>query len=136
MRLEWTDSWSVGVPRLDEEHRQLIDLINELRSLHEDGIEGRERQVRIHSVMSELSWYAESHFRFEEGLMANAEYPDLVAHRASHLLFRVQLSKLATEVKDGSADLLDLYGFLAGWIRFHVLESDLQYAPFLLAVNE
>lgn len=136
MKLEWMDSWSVGVQQLDQEHRQLIDLINELRVTHEVGLKGSERQIKIHEVVSELIWYAENHFRFEESLMAAAGYPDLAAHRKSHLLFRVQLSNLAMSFHGEEGDLLDLYGFLAGWIRFHVLETDQLYSPFLQAINQ
>ncbi len=129
--LVWQASWSVGDPRLDREHQGLVALINALRVAREQELQDLDLEVFVHQVVSELVAYAEDHFRFEEGLMAEAGYPDLGHHREGHLHFRQQVADMAGRVNDHPQALEDFHTFLAAWLKHHILEQDQRYVPYL-----
>ena len=78
--IEWSEDMSVGVARLDEHHRRLIDLTNQLGSAIADG----DPEHTTGAVLGELVRYVYYHFGEEERLMEQAAYGGLDAHRCHH----------------------------------------------------
>lgn len=60
----WDDSYGVKVRRLDDEHKQLFSIINQL---HEGMKAGRGKDV-MQNVLNQLLSYTEQHFADEEAL--------------------------------------------------------------------
>ena len=61
----WREAYSVRIPQIDAQHKQLVGLINELHAamLKGDGNDALRR------IFSELVRYAESHFSCEEAML-------------------------------------------------------------------
>lgn len=70
--LEWKSEYSVGVERLDAQHRKLFDYFNQLDAAMQ---KGRGREV-IGQVLANLASNTREHFRQEEDLMRRAAFPD------------------------------------------------------------
>ena len=62
MLLEWTEELSVGVPSIDEQHKVLIRLLNELF----DATQAERGQTLLGKVLNELADYTVYHFQYEE----------------------------------------------------------------------
>ena len=78
--MPWKDSYSVNVKSIDEQHKKLVSIINELNNamLYEKG-----RSV-IGKVLKDLVDYTVSHFDYEEKLMEKNGYSDLENHKQIH----------------------------------------------------
>jgi hemerythrin-like metal-binding protein len=126
--IEWDDSYSVGVKALDIQHQRIVRLINVL-------IEAGAAEVNselVSDTLTEMTQYAEDHFRIEEGLLASHDYPQLDEHREEHLEFRQRIAELALETMEGRPTVaLELLAFLRELWHGHVLETDMLYKRFL-----
>lgn len=127
-RLEWKQTYSVGVTALDDDHRQLIDIINQIDQAGRFGLP-------LDHVLHDLAHYARSHFEREEDLLRSAGYPDLGAHSAEHQSFiewlrGIERSVAATPGANGPiADMLGAY--LRNRLINHILVVDMRYRDFL-----
>lgn len=70
--IEWSDALSVHVPVIDNEHRQLIGIINSLYN----AIENKKEDITTEETMEQLMGYIRTHFVTEERLMSQYQYPD------------------------------------------------------------
>lgn len=126
--VRWAELYSVGIAQIDEQHKRLIGLLNELWRAMMEG-HGRDQLGR---TLEALIQYTLTHFEFEEDLMREHHYPGLEAHRLQH-------EKLAGQVRAMQTDFLEGHGttprelmlFLQGWIVRHIVASDKKYAPHL-----
>lgn len=128
----WQDSYSVGVPVLDVQHKALIALINKLSE--QGGTAGM-----MGYVFDELEVYVRTHFKTEEELMAAYAYPDLDAHRRQHRAFEHWLRAVRQTYDSGThADLIaeSVNTFLRHWLINHILSADRAYKPLLGARPE
>lgn len=78
--LTWKSSYSVGVEAVDHEHRELIELINQL---HESLLEGGE-EPDVAAFLGEIFRGISAHFALEERFMRQHRYDRLAEHKAAH----------------------------------------------------
>jgi hemerythrin-like metal-binding protein len=133
MLLFWTRHLTVGVEEFDEDHRQLIKIINELEFAVKSAVDGKVDTIEIEIALHRLENYSMYHCGEEERLLEATGYPDLDAHKLEHAHYREMLGDLKQRLL-GSTDLahaLDLIGFVYGWVTNHVNVTDKQYAQFL-----
>lgn len=125
----WHPSLSVGIAHLDDHHRRLIDLLNQLGAAVGAG---NPREV-TGLVLGELIRYVYYHFGEEERLMEAAGYDDLPAHRQSHRIMAEHVRSLEQHYdRDPSAVVAaELHAFLADWLVHHISSEDARYAPCL-----
>lgn len=126
--IEWSESLSVGIETIDEQHKRLIALINEL---HTAMLERRAKDVMGH-VFDELIEYTKSHFALEEQLFQEHGYPEEAAHVADHHRIAKKVLELKQEFDEGNtAVTLEVMRFLRDWFGNHIVGTDKKYAPFL-----
>jgi len=126
----WSDDYSVHVRIIDNDHKELVSLVNEL---HAAIVDGASEGVVGH-VIAGLARYANEHFEREEKLMAEYGFPALAAHREQHRLFTrvVAAFEKVQGAAPGDLDHDRLAVFLKDWLIHHILDLDRQYAPYLL----
>ena len=78
--IRWTDSMSIGIPDVDEEHRRFISRVNELDA----AIAARKDRREIERLIQDIIHEARSHFDDEARLLAERGYPDARLHSAQH----------------------------------------------------
>jgi len=128
--LDWCDRYSVSSPAMDQQHRKLFDLVNQLH----DAMKAGQAKAMMSRVLDELVAYTITHFAAEERMMAAASYPDLNAHVGEHRKLTDTVEKLNREVKAGTAGLtVELMEFLQHWLTNHIMQVDKKYSPFLNA---
>jgi len=136
--MEWNSSYSIGIPEADEDHRYLIDLINEL---HEATIRDSSRETvdaaideaaTMVAVLDELLAYASYHTSLEETYMQRLDYPDYDEHRKAHRMLADKVQAYRREFDDGKAILsMDIVRFLKDWLDSHLLDHDHRLGEFL-----
>ncbi len=125
----WKPEYSVGVQRLDAQHRQIFETINRLHW----AIQEKQQVQIVGSILSEMTAYVYSHLKEEEDLMQEYHYPDFEAHRASHKAFARKTEELIMRHEQTSfGDVsLDVLQFLKTWWINHIMGMDKKYVPYI-----
>jgi len=128
--LNWSPDLSVGVDALDDDHRQLFALVNQVH----DAIQAGCAEPLLAPLFDRLVDYAREHFRREEALMDEGHYPGLAAHREEHLLLATRVHELRRRFVGGSVENLnlELLVLFKTWLTSHIRISDLQYKPYVI----
>lgn len=126
--LQWSDKYSVGIDTFDQQHKQLIKLLNEL---HDAMMQGKGKEV-LGSILDGLVSYTKVHFQSEEKVMTRFAYADLYNHKEEHKKLTDQVIEFQTKFNSGQAVMsVPLMQFLKDWLTHHILETDKHYGPFL-----
>jgi hemerythrin len=125
--ITWSRNFSVGVDKIDKEHRGLIDLIN---LLHTEMLAGKSKDV-LGPVLDKLIVYTKTHFSTEESLFRTHGYPLAAAHKKEHETLTQKVLELQTELKSGKNVIsITVLNFLRDWLTNHILKQDLAYKLF------
>ncbi len=120
----WSEAMSVKVPRIDAQHKRLVELVN---TLYAEMIEkrGQEAQKRTIDGMVE---YAAAHFAHEEEAMRRFGFPGMVPHKAEHEAFTRKARELRQRADgDGFILTMEILDYLKGWLQRHIMGVDRQY---------
>lgn len=129
--LTWTEKLSVGVGMLDEDHKRLVGMVNELFDAMQAG-KGRDVLGRI---LDGLVQYTKIHFAHEESFFARTAYPAAAAHKQEHDALTQQVVEVQRKYAAGgdAALSLEVLQFLKNWLVKHIQGSDQKYRPHLNA---
>jgi len=125
----WTDRMSVGVKLLDNDHKKLVLLANELH----DGVLRGQARPALESIFEELSTFTRQHFYHEERLFAETSFPGAVAHRQEHDQLLEQLSEMQLRFTN-SADMasdMEVMKRLRTWLFKHIQGADQEFVEHL-----
>jgi hemerythrin len=129
--LEWKTVYSVGVKELDQQHRTLLDLINDLSAENTD--HGLRRSL---IVLNDLIKYAELHFITEEDLMRLHGFSGLNMQQSEHEAFVKKVFDLDRQLEGGNLEVFsETVYFLKDWFITHVLGTDMEYKAFFKSKN-
>lgn len=131
--VEWSDAFSVGVEEIDDQHKQLVHMINELH----EGIDGGWGAEAKEKVFVELAEYARVHFATEESLMSISNYPGSKGHKGQHHGLNEIVKEHISQYAQGSANIsnYDLLLFLKKWLINHIMEEDKKLGTHLVATT-
>ncbi len=130
MKLLWTQDLSVGVEKIDSQHKELFDRISALGSAMKQG-RAIEEVVRL---LEFLDAYVIIHFDAEEKLMTEYNYSGHSAHTAQHNLFKEEFSDIRKNLDRGGVtpDLIVLSNnLLIKWFSNHIRTTDILLGSFL-----
>lgn len=126
--LSWSNQYLIGNDVIDAEHEELFRLINDF---HSRWIEAHARQD-IAKVFNQLITYAESHFRHEEQIMAEAGFPKLAEHLQIHEEMIDSVFLLHKSYMEESLHLeMQTMKFVKAWLVEHILANDYLFRDFL-----
>ena len=78
--IAWRKEFETGIPDVDHEHRELVDLINRL---HEH-MAGAVDRTRVTEFLGEVFARIAAHFALEESIMRKHAYDEYEVHKAEH----------------------------------------------------
>jgi hemerythrin-like metal-binding protein len=124
----WNDSVSVGIAEIDAQHRQILDTINELYNMFNDGTP----KSKLLIILTRLKDYTKTHFAAEEALMEKSNYPDIENHKALHHKMSAK-TMLFDSRSVGNANSLshEVFNFLKDWWIAHIRGMDTRYVPYI-----
>lgn len=123
----WDRSFNTGLQAMDDQHRGLIDIFNELhRTLFDVNLPADRRDVTMRRAFDRLMAYARAQFAGEEALMQSCGLDERhqFVHRRQHEQFIRNLRELWTDRETLADPASRLMGFLSSWIGLHVLGVD------------
>jgi hemerythrin len=129
-KIIWSAEYETGINKIDEQHKSIVRLINQLIDYCATTNSTPET---LHNILHTLASYTTEHLDYEEEVLDNAQYPELDDHTAKHEEYLVQISEILFKAssEDGSVSEAAL-DFLAGWWDKHILIEDMQFRDFLL----
>jgi len=126
--IKWNDNLSVGIDEIDEEHKKLLGMINQLQTAahyHTD-------DTLVESTLNDLIDYTKYHFSREEELLQKHNYPDYDDHKKQHEAMVEQVTKFIDEYRvDKTRTIENVVLYLKTWLINHIKGSDQRYAGFL-----
>lgn len=124
----WTDALSVGVPKIDAQHKRLVDYINQLN----DAMRANKSHQVLVGIVEKLKNYVVEHFSSEEDLFSRSAYPDVASHKRTHEKFVEKIATFENDLKKGRVTVqIDVLNFLKDWLVKHIMGTDKQYGPYV-----
>ena len=129
-KIEWEDSLSIGVDLIDEQHKMLIQRLNDLSA----AIEKTQGEGGVVQTLDFLIEYTDFHFSAEEKCMAEHDYPGLEHQKKQHEEFRASLKNMVEDYEyEGVTRALttSVNVFLHNWLINHIKGVDHKLGEFL-----
>jgi len=124
--IPWSDRLSCGIKLIDDQHKELVDLVNEMFN-HVAGNEIQEYDYYT-KVIQEVIKYVKIHFATEEKLMLAAKLPGYATHKNAHNHFiLVVVENIRIYKTRKKINLFTFTKFLKDWILSHIALMDKQY---------
>lgn len=130
MGIEWRESLSIGVPLIDNQHKELLSRFDRLLKACETG----KGIGELRGLLGFLDEYVATHFSDEEGIQRVRHYPGYAAHRKEHEWFIARLKALKEEIAtDGVAvhHVMETNSMLLKWLINHISKVDTELGKFL-----
>jgi hemerythrin len=119
----WTDQLNVGIEVIDQQHRRIVEYINQLDDARTNGCSRDEFGYLINDLVD----YTISHFGFEESLQEEANYPFSKSHKKVHDLFAQRVSDFQARFNKGEDVSKALNSLLVTWLFNHIKRDDADY---------
>lgn len=119
--IEWKEQYNLGVPAVDYEHRELIELINELYA----SVGGEPTDVTVLDFLGELYTRIAAHFALEEKIMRDSHYDEYLDHKTDHERLLDDIRNLMDDYEDGvNVDVESFGKRLDAWFSEHFRSRD------------
>ncbi len=117
----WEDSLSIGIATIDEHHRYLLDLINDLYEVVSNKRGARE----VARLIKATDAYAKIHFRSEEKMMQHYEYKEINSQKLQHHKFEAKIREFYEELHANPlVAQFDVLSYLRDWLIHHIRVED------------
>lgn len=130
--INWNNTYSIGVRNIDNQHKKLVDIINQLNKSMESGA----KKESLAQIIFELVSFINTHFKFEEELMAKYNYNDYDSHRYEHEKLVDEIKRFYDDFKSGLPVLnSEIMNFLRSWLMDHIFVNDKKFGKFLQSLG-
>ena len=131
----WSEHFNTGIPKIDQQHIRLVQLINLLAS----HVAFQSDIPALNIIFDELTDYAVYHFQTEEAIW-HQYFPeeDLeFKHKDAHNGFIETVIRLRSERVSKPMDVVlsEVLAFLTLWLVSHILENDRYQSLVVLAMQ-
>ncbi|WP_291580562.1 bacteriohemerythrin [Clostridium sp. UBA6640] len=121
----WQDDYITGVELIDEQHKKLIEIADDLYQLLKNQFI-TDKYDRIVQILNDLKDYTVFHFKSEEEYMLSIGYKKYLSHKVEHDDFIAKINSLDLKEIDESQQryLIEILEFVIKWIDGHILKRD------------
>jgi len=121
--IKWKNEYSVGVTKLDNQHKKIIEIINQVIG-QQFSIQN---EKEIEEILNNLQNYIKEHFQTEEEYMLKHHYSGYEEQKKEHNQFIDRLFEAQKEhFKNGHLTSINLFNFVWDWFSQHILILDRQ----------
>lgn len=123
-QLEWQDDWLLGIDQFDDEHREMVRLINRLLDDDDD--------TPVQQRVSDLVVHLRMHFKREEEFLRRIDYPGYCEHKHEHKMELAEVAVLLDKMNNDQNPVFDPFFALniKYWFLNHVVLEDKRFAVF------
>lgn len=123
----WTEDLEIDKGQIDADHKQLIDIANEVACIEDLENQGED----LRRAIRKLYKYVKEHFTREEAFMLALEYSDREAHKLKH----VEITGMMNETLTSSHHLSEMRDkfceIMQHWVLVHISQEDKKINRFL-----
>lgn len=122
---EFKDEFLTGIEQIDNEHRKLFELADELYALkHEEFIPDKYDNIR--EILIELKNYTITHFEHEEAYMESIGYKRMFTQKIQHDALREIIHGWDLDAIDENQDdaIDEMLHTVTDWLVNHILNQD------------
>jgi hemerythrin len=124
---KWTPDLALGNANVDKDHQLLFEMLNQFY----DGLVGQGPRLTMLFLIKRMIDYANVHFKNEEILMSQINYPEIEDHIAKHHEFAQKALEYYTKVKDGKLLLtIEVTNYIKDWLTRHIKGDDAKVVIF------
>jgi len=130
MGIDWSDLLSVGIEKMDAEHKELFSRINDLLK----GLLGQGGDFDLPHLVSRVNEYIQYHFRDEEKMLASYKYPGLNEQIKLHGIYENEFRIIEEKLRSGEFDaglLIQIQDKIVNWLLEHIGKVDKKYGEFI-----
>lgn len=130
MAIEWTEDLAVGAKEIDDQHKELFRMVNQML---EACTQGKGKEV-LTEMLKFLEDYVVTHFGTEERFMQQYGYPEYLSHKKHHEQFINSFQELKKEMAatgPGTHLVIMTNRTVVGWLNSHIRNVDKQLGAFL-----
>ncbi len=127
--LELTKDMIVGIPKVDEQHRELVKMLNAAQVMGMKAFSAEETK----KTLDFLGNYVVKHFSDEEILQRQSGYPKCDWHKEQHKAFIGEFGKLKQEfIANGASSkfTLQLNKAIIDWVIRHIKTADTEFGKY------
>ncbi len=119
--IKWNKEYSVGVTKLDNQHKKIIKIVNE--AIGQQFSQPNEKEIE--EILDSLQDYIREHFKTEEEYMLKHQYSGYEEQRNEHNQFIDRLFEAQKEYsKNGRVTSINVCNFVWDWFSHHILIVD------------
>ena len=127
--IQWDDTLSVKIVSIDDQHKKLVDLINNFY----ENIHNKSSKETIAELIKSLKEYTVFHFSTEEKYMKQYGFSGYESHKTEHGKFVEKVLSFEERYKSGKMILtVEITNFIKDWVTNHIMNTDKKYSDFLL----
>jgi len=121
------DRLSIGNPEIDNDHKRLLEIYNDLVDL----IEFKKSREEFARILSKMTDYSLIHFKKEERYMEYLSYPKIKEHKNFHRNYIYKVAMYNVDLLNiNPPNPEEIIKFLNEWWVYHILKIDFQYENF------
>ena len=132
---EWTQEYELGIEIIDRQHKDLINVLNDVYSAI---YEGDNIEKKLPELLNALEFYISEHMDLEENYAEKYNFPKANELIESHNFFKTTYSELRyyyyekPEISHPTIQkILHLHSIMHKWLRFHLKTLDKELCEFL-----
>jgi len=134
MAYQWDPSLESGYDKVDNQHRQLLTMLNSLVEASRSG----KGDKAVMETLDFLTGYAIKHFSDEEKLQVDYKYPDYYHHKGIHDDFKKTVGEFVAQVRNEgpTEEIIDtVCSTIGSWLLNHIQGDDFRMATFVKAAS-
>lgn len=125
--LEWDDTLLVGVPKFDNHHRRMMELVNE----YVKALKANKSNAALAPMVMSLYEYTKMHFNSEEDFLRQVGFPEIEPHIEEHDLLLKEVLDYHEKIKNNQdVDSLAVLSYLKRWLIKHINDTDKAYTTY------
>ena len=130
--VQWDEGLNVGIDAIDEHHRYLFDLINDLYE-----VVSQKRGARdVARLVKATDAYAKVHFRAEEKMMQHYGYEGIHRQETQHHAFEAKIGEFYEELHANPlVAQYDVLAYLRDWLIHHIRVEDAQLSSLVVGAK-
>lgn len=128
--MKWYDDLSVGNASVDAQHKKLFEIVDQLT----DACNQKKGKDEVGKTLNFLLDYTKTHFRDEEKLMMQYNYPNLMAHKKIHDEFTKEVAGIVSDYQKNGASIpvvLNILSKTNNWLINHILKMDKEVGKYI-----
>ncbi|HBX49889.1 MAG: hypothetical protein A2275_05470 [Bacteroidetes bacterium RIFOXYA12_FULL_35_11] len=128
----WKDSYSLEIIEIDNQHKELFRIFEELLIAMSKG-KGNEIVLK---TLNNLENYAQMHFGVEEKYMQKFGFEQFQDHFEAHQYFYQKIAELKKAYQENNLTVAkELMDFLNKWVGKHICGTDALYKDLFIQNN-